>query len=81
MQDPIAGPSTIDQREAVSRKMEDTNSYWLRVIVYIALIGHVDVVQILHHSTPLSYTPAWRRYIFALVIGRSGWDLKMINEH
>jgi hypothetical protein len=74
IQDSIARVSLIKERP-VSRKMEVTDSEWLRAIVYNALIGNVDVVQILH-STRLSYTPAWWRYILPLVICGNGWDLK-----
>ena len=42
------------------------------MVVYNALIGHVDVVQI----PWLGYTPVWRKYIFPLVIAGGGWDLK-----
>jgi hypothetical protein len=73
MQDSIAGVSLIKERPV--RKMEGTDSQWLGVIVYNALISRVDVVQILHY-TRLSFTPAWWRYIFPLVVGGSGWDLK-----
>lgn len=46
-------------------KMEYTDSKWMRSIVYNALIGHVDVVQILHATWPRN-TPGWRRYVFAM---------------
>jgi hypothetical protein len=56
----------------------DTDSKWLRAIVYNALIGHVDAVRILH-SWP-SNTPNWWRYIltmvFRLAMAGNGWDLK-----
>ena len=71
MQDSIAQVSLIKGR-SVSRKMEVTDSYWLGVVVYNTLIGHVDVT----HSTRLSYSPVWWRYILLPVIGGSGWDLK-----
>jgi hypothetical protein len=53
--------------------------YWLRVIIYNALIGHVEVVWILRPSN----TPDGRRYIlpmvFSLAIG-NGRDLRR-NTH
>jgi hypothetical protein len=78
MQDSIARMSLMIRRLRVgSSKMEDTDGKWLRAIVYNALIGHVDVVRILHPSS----TPDWRRYIltmaFRLAMAGSGWDLKM----
>jgi hypothetical protein len=51
----------------------------LRVIVYNALIGHVEVVWILHSTWP-SNIPDWRRHIlpmaFRLAIGGRGRDLR-----
>jgi hypothetical protein len=51
----------------------------LRVIIYNALIGHVEVVRILHSTWPRN-TPDWRRYIlpmaFRLAIGGSGRSLR-----
>jgi hypothetical protein len=55
--------------------MEVTDNKWLRAVVYNVLISHVDVVHLLH-ATRLSYTPFWRRYIFLMDVGGSGWDLK-----
>jgi hypothetical protein len=65
-------------RRLGSSKM-DTDSKWLRaIVVYDALMGHVDVLRILH-SWP-SNTPDWRRNIltmvFKLAMAGSGWDLK-----
>jgi hypothetical protein len=71
--------STI--RRLGSSKMEDTDNKWSRVIVYNALIGHVDAVRIIHSTWP-SNTPdcQWRRYIlaiaFRLAMAGSGCDLK-----
>jgi hypothetical protein len=51
----------------------------VRVIVYNALIGHIDVVGILHSTWPRN-TPHWGRYIpmaFRLAVGGSGRNLKM----
>jgi len=66
-------------RRLGSSKMEDTDSNWLRTIVYDALIGHVDVVRIVHSTRP-SNTPDWRGYIltmaFRFAMARSGRDLK-----
>jgi hypothetical protein len=59
--------------------MEDTDSNWLRAIVYDALIAHVDAMRIMH-SAWRSNTSDWRRYIlmtaFRLAMGGSGWGLK-----
>ena len=47
------------------------------MIVYDALMGHVEGVGILHYTWP-SNAPDLRRYIlmaFRLAVGRSGWDL------
>ena len=71
-QDSIARASLIKERP-VSGKMEVTDGYWLGVVVY-------DVVVRILHSTRLSYTLDWWRYIFLLVIGGSGCDLKN-NTH
>ena len=75
MQDSIGRVSLIKEGR-VSREMEFTDNWWLRVIVYNALIGHVEVVRILWPSN----TPNWRRYIlpmaFRLAIGGSGRDLR-----
>jgi hypothetical protein len=62
-------------------EMEDTDRKWLRTIVYNALIGHVDVVRILHStSTWPSSTPDWWKYIltmaFRLVMAGNEWDLE-----
>jgi hypothetical protein len=75
IQDSIARVSLIKERP-INRKMEVTDSEWLRAIVYNALIGNIDVVQILHSTRLSYYTPAWWRYIFMLVIDGSWWDLK-----
>jgi hypothetical protein len=65
----------IDQRRYDSRTAEVTDSKWLGMVVYDALIGYVDVVRILRSTWP-SNTPDWRRYIllmtFRLAIGGSG---------
>jgi hypothetical protein len=70
-------------RRLGSSKMEDTDGKWLRAIVYNALMGHVDAVQILHPTWPRN-TPDWRRYIltmaFRLAMAGSGCDLKR-NTH
>jgi hypothetical protein len=39
-------------RRLGSSKMEDTDNKWSRVIVYNALIGHVDAVRIIHSTWP-----------------------------
>ena len=72
MLDPISRVSLIKEGPG-SIKVEITDSQYLRVV---ALIGHVDVVQIILDSTRLRYTPVRWRYIFPLVIGESGWDLR-----
>ena len=63
----------------MGRQVGVTDSYeWLRVIVYNALIGHIDVVGILYSTWPRS-APDWIRYIpmaFRLNVGRSGWNLR-----
>ena len=50
----------------------------MRVIVYNTLVGHVDVVRILH-STWCSNAKDWGRYIFTMAFrmanGGSGQDL------
>jgi hypothetical protein len=78
MQGSIARMASMIRRLGGS-KMEDTDSKWMRAIVYNALIGHVDAVRILHSTWP-SNTPGWRRYIltmtFRLAMTGSGWDLK-----
>ena len=80
MQDSIVRVSLIKKRP-VSRNIEVTDSWWLRVIVYNALIGDVIVVKILH-STRLSYTLALWGYIFPLVIVIGGrWGLKRDTRH
>ena len=48
------------------------------MIVYDALVGHVEVVGSLHSTWP-SNASGLRRYIpmaFRLAVGGSGWDLK-----
>ena len=65
--------------------MEDTDSRWLRVIVYDTLIGHVDAVRILH-STWHFNTPDWRGCIltmaFKLAVAGSAWlDLRGTHIH
>lgn len=70
-------------RRPGNSKMEDTDSKWLRVIVYNTLIGHVDAVRVLH-STWHSNTPDWQRYIltmaFRLAVAGSRWDLKRFGN-
>lgn len=50
--------SIIDQERPVNRMMEVTDDQRLGVVVCNALIGYVNMVQILH-STRLGYTPVW----------------------
>ena len=56
-----------------------TDYDWLRMIVHNALIGHVEVVGILHSTWPCD-TPNWRRYIlpmaFRLAIDGSRRNLR-----
>jgi hypothetical protein len=72
-------PDVVDQRRSNSRTVEITDSKWLGVIVYDALIGRVDVVRLLRSTWP-SNTPDWRRYILSMTfrwaIGGSGRGLK-----
>ena len=74
---------SLIKRRLGSRWTGVTNTYqWLRVIVYNALVGHVDVVRILH-STRHSNTPdRWRDILpmafkFRLANGGSGRDLRI----
>jgi hypothetical protein len=70
---------SLIMRRPGNSKMEDTDSKWLRVIVYDTLMGKVDAVRILHPTWP-GNTPDRQRYIlmtaFRLAMARSGWDLK-----
>lgn len=54
--------------------VEVTDSKWLGVIVYDALMGYIDVVHVLRSTWPKN-TPDWWRCIlttFRLTIGGSG---------
>jgi hypothetical protein len=59
--------------------MEDTDSKWLRVVVYDTLMGHLDAVRILHSTWPSNTPNRWRHILtmaFRLAMAGCGCDLK-----
>jgi hypothetical protein len=70
------------KRRPHGRNMEVTDSHWSRMVHRGPLIGHVDVVWILHSTWPINPGHDWLKYIPSMVFrlmlagGGSGWGLE-----